>query len=156
MQSEPNCVSGGETQNAEENNVKKGLLVLTVVLLAGCGEEAPKASSVFSVDTQDELVTNTLPAIRQACPGLNKYAGDFQDVRVEEQSRTTIVFHIPERNSIPEAYKADGHNCFVEIENDGRAILIEKAACKSVCLDHLAVPDGQLKLELSSGTETSS
>lgn len=136
--------------------MNKGLLMLSVLLLAGCGEEAPKASAVFSVNTQDKLVTNALPAIHQACPGLNKYADDFQDVRVEEQFRTTIVFQIPEHNSIPEAYKADGHNCFVEIEGDGRSIVIEKLACKSVCLDRLDVPDGQLKLklELVSDTET--
>lgn len=135
--------------------MKKRTLALVAALLAGCGEEqaqqAVSAPPLFTVDTQDELVLKSLPAIRQACPGLNKYAADFENARVEQQYRTSIVFHIPERSSIPDSYKAAGHNCFIEIEGDGSAILIEKLACKSVCLDQLSVPEGQLKLPLAGG-----
>ena len=133
--------------------MKKGLLILVVALQAGCGDEGPKAVTTFAVDTQDELVTKVLPATRLACPGLNKYASEFDSVRVEQQYRTAIVFHIPESSSIPASYKAGGHNCFIEIEKDASAILVEKAACKSVCLDQLDVPDGQLKLALASDEE---
>ncbi|TBV10238.1 hypothetical protein DNK08_07105 [Stutzerimonas kirkiae] len=126
---------------------------MALTMLAGCGKEPPKEPSVFNVDTQDELVIKSLPATRQACPGLNRYASDFQDIRVEQQYRTTIVFHIPERSGIPDAYKAGGHNCFLEIEGDGSAIFLEKLACKSVCLDKVDVPDGQLRLGLVSEEE---
>lgn len=133
--------------------MKKGCLVLAVALLTGCGEEAPKGPVQFSVDTKDELVLKVLPATRLACPGLSRYSHDFQDVRVEQQYRTAIVFHVPDHSSIPDTYKAGGHNCFIEIEGDGSAILIEKLACKSVCLDQLDVPAGQLKLTLASDEE---
>lgn len=131
-----------------EKTMWKGILVVAIGLLAACGGDAPKQPTVFNVATKDELVLASLPSIRQACPGLDKYAGSFQGSRVEEQFRTTIAFDINERNAIPEPYKAAGHRCFVEIEKDGSAILIEKNACKSVCLDQLDVPDGQLKLAL--------
>jgi len=130
--------------------MRNGVLALAIGVLAACGGEAPKQPAVFSVSTKDELVLTSLPSIRQACPGLDKYAGSFQNARVEEQFRTSIVFDINERNTIPESYKAGGHSCFVEIEKDGSAILIEKKACKSVCLDRLDTPDGQLKLPLVS------
>ncbi len=126
----------------------KGVLAVAFSALAACGGDAPKQTTVFSVPTKDELVLASLPSIRQACPGLDKYSGSFQGNRVEKLFRTTIVFDINERNSIPEPYKASGHSCYVEIEKDGSAILIEKKACKSVCLDQLDVPDGQLKLSL--------
>lgn len=129
--------------------MKKECSVLAVSLLMGCGAESPKAPVAFNINTDNELVLKTLPATRMACPGLDKYAGDFQDVRVENHYRTTIVFHVPDQSRIPDAYKAGGHNCFIEIEGDGSAILIEKLACKSVCLNQLDVPDGQLKLTLA-------
>ncbi|MDH1007404.1 hypothetical protein N5J43_00725 [Pseudomonas nicosulfuronedens] len=129
--------------------MRKGVLALTLGVLAACGGEEPKQPAEFSVSTQDELVLTSLPSIRQACPGLDKYAGSFQNARVEPQFRTAIVFDINERNAIPAPYKAGGHSCFIEIEKDGSAILVEKLACKSVCLDRVDVPDGQLRIALN-------
>lgn len=132
-------------------------IALVTLSLAGCGDGTPEqlatAPSIFSVDTQDELILKTLSATRLACPGLNKYANAFESIRVEEQYRTAIVFHIPESSSIPDSYKAAGQNCFIEVEYDGSAIFLEKLACKSVCLDTVEVPDGQLKLPLLSEEE---
>lgn len=130
--------------------MKKQAFLAAALLLTGCGDESAKKEVIFKVATQDALVLQTMPAIRHACPGLDRYAADFQAVRVEEQFRTTIAFDVPERNGVPEHYKASGHSCFVEIEKDGSAIFIEKKACKSLCLDRLDVPDGQLKLSLAS------
>jgi hypothetical protein len=132
-----------------EKAMWKGILAAALGMLTACGGDAPKQPTVFNVPTKDELVLASIPAIRQACPGLDKYAGSFQGTRVEDQFRTTIVFDVSERNTIPEPYKATGHSCFIEIEKDGSAILIEKKACKSVCLDQLDVPDGQLKISLT-------
>lgn len=135
----------------------KWSVALAAFALAGCGEaeqqQTTAALALFTVDTQDELVLKTLPATRLACPGLNRYADRFEKVRVEPQYRTAIAFHIPEQSGIPDAYKAGGHNCFIEIESDGSAVLIEKMACKSVCLDQTEVPEGQLKLPLLSEEE---
>lgn len=127
----------------------KGILALAIGMLAACGGDAPEQPAAFNVVTKDKLTLASLPSIRQACPGLDKYAGSFRNTRVEEQYRTTIAFDVNDRNTIPELYKAAGHSCFVEIEKDGSVILIEKKACKSVCLDQLDVPDGQLKLTLN-------
>jgi len=127
-------------------NWSMALVVVAPLALLGCGAES--TSSVFTVASNDPLVSKTLPAIRQACPGLNKYTSQFEQVRVENGYRTAVVFDIPESARIPDSYKAYGHTCFIEIESDASSIFIEKAACKSVCLDQASVPDGQLKLPL--------
>lgn len=118
-----------------------------MLYLSGCGKASPPP--VFTVATNDELVINTLPAIREACPGLDKYAHSFETIRVESHFRTAILFDVPESTTIPAAYKAGGHTCYVEIDSDGKSIYIEKLACKSICLDQLNTPDGQLKIALS-------
>ncbi|MBT2294531.1 hypothetical protein [Pseudomonas fluorescens] len=126
------------------------ILVLTglsLLHLTGCGKESPP--SVFTVTSNDELVVNTLPAIRDACPGLDKYAQSFENVRVGGHFRTAILFDVPESITIPATYQAGGHTCYIEIDSDGKTIYIEKLACKSICLDQLDTPDGQLKIGLA-------
>lgn len=129
--------------------MKRWSLGLTALALVGCGSES--AGSKFSVTTNDTLVANALPAIRQACPGLDKYASQFKAVRVEDNYRTSVVFDIPETAQIPDSYKAGGHSCFVEIDPDGKSIIVEKLACKSVCLDQAETPNGPLKIALIEG-----
>lgn len=124
-----------------------GPLVLLAIALSGCG--AGSGPAEFKVLTSDALVTTALPAIRKACPGLDKYAPQFSNTRVEQNFRTAILFEVAESSKIPDAYKAGGQTCFIEIDADGKNIFIEKQACKSVCLDQLTTPDGQLKLSLS-------
>lgn len=128
-------------------NWNMALVAVAPLALLGCGAES--ASSVFTVTSNDPLVSKALPAIRQACPGLDTYASQFKQIRIENNYRTAVVFDIPEAARIPDAYKASGHTCFIEIAPDGSGIFVEKMACKSVCLDRADVPDGQLKLPLS-------
>ncbi len=132
--------------------MKKGLLVVGGLLLAGCGDDQ---SSIFNGESQDALVMKTLPAIRQACPGLDVYSGDFLNLRVQNNHRTTIAFDIPETAKLPPLFGANGHSCFIEISSEGKDIIIDKAPCKSVCLNRSQVPDGQLILPLQ-GTGTHS
>lgn len=130
---------------------KRILETLGFSLLALSACEKAFASSVFSVPSDDPLVMKALPAIRQACPGLDKYSQSFENTRVEDNFRTSILFNIPEQARIPEAYKAGGHTCYIEIDSKGNSIFIEKLACKSVCLDQLTTPKGQLKIDLPQG-----
>lgn len=120
-------------------------------MLYGC--DTGSTLTTFGVTSDDPLVGKALPGIRQACPGLDKYAGQFESVRVESHYRTAVVFDIPEAARIPDAYKAGGHTCFLEIDGDGSTLYIEKLACKSVCLDQFDVPEGQLKLPLGRGPQ---
>jgi hypothetical protein len=124
------------------------LVAAAPLVMSGCGAES--ASTVFTLTSNDPLVSKALPAIRQACPGLDTYASQFKQIRIENNYRTAIVFDIPEAARIPNTYKASGHTCFIEIAPDGSGIFVEKAACKSVCLDQADVPEGQLKLPLVS------
>lgn len=126
-----------------------GLLGLSLLALSGCGKEA--TPSVFSVSSDDHLVIKTLPGVRQVCPGLDKYSQTFENIHVEDRYRTTVIFDVPDTSHIPDAYKAGGHTCYVEIDSTGKSIFIEKQACKSICLDQLNTPDGQLKIDLPQG-----
>ena len=123
------------------------LLTLFSLTLSGCG--AGSGSTEFKVVTRDSVVTSALPAIRKVCPGLDKYAAQFSNLRVEQQFRTAILFEVSNSSKIPDAYKAGGHTCFIEIDADGNNIFIEKNACKSVCQDQLTTSEGQLKLSLA-------
>lgn len=132
--------------------MKKGTLkVLGFSLLTLLACEKASASSAFSVSSDDSLVIKALPAIRQVCPGLDKYSQEFENIRVEDNFRTSILFDIPKPVHIPNAYKAGGHTCYIEIDSKGKSIFIEKLACKSVCLDQFNTPDGQLKIDLPQG-----
>ncbi|MDE1531667.1 hypothetical protein PVE90_18325 [Pseudomonas carnis] len=122
------------------------LLAFALLGLAGCGSEPDH--SEFKIITSDSLIKTALPAIRRVCPGLDKYAPQFSNLRVEQQFRTAIMFEVSSSSKIPDAYKAGGHTCFIEVDADGKNIFIEKKACKSVCLDQVSTPDGQLKLSL--------
>lgn len=119
---------------------------MVCAVLSAC--DSGGLQSKFNVESDDVLVKQVLPEIRQACPGLDKYSGQFESVRVEHNYRTTIAFDIPDAARLPDGYKADGHTCFLEVDDDGSLLLIEKAACKSVCLDQTDVPEGQMKLLL--------
>lgn len=124
-------------------------LGLSLSVLSGCGKEPITAG--FQVVSDDPLVVQTLPSIRHACPGLDKYSQVLENVRIEENFRKSILFDVPESARIPDAYKAGGHTCYLEIDSSGKSIFIEKSGCKSICLDQLKTPDGQLKIDLAQG-----
>lgn len=124
-----------------------GPLTLIFLALTGCGGDSGPAE--FKVITSNSLVTNALPGIRKACPGLDKYAPQLSNIRVEQQFRTVLLFEVSGSKKIPEAYKAGGQTCFIEIDTDGKSIFVEKKACKSVCQDQLTTSEGQLKLSVA-------
>lgn len=122
------------------------LLALALFGLEGCGGESDHPE--FRIITSNSLIKTALPAIRGVCPGLDKYAPQFSNLRVEQQFRAAITFEVSNSSKIPDAYKAGGHTCFIEVDDDGKNIFIEKKACQSLCLDKVSTPDGQLKLSL--------
>ena len=138
---------------------KRKFLLPTIFLLAGCGDNADPAEaqspsvehSVFSVKTDNPIVKRELPFIRQQCPGLDKYAANFEKFEVSDDSIrpvTTVQFHIKDDNNIPNDYAASGHNCFLFISNNAQEVKISKSACQSVCLDRVDVPGGDMIVKL--------
>ena len=130
-----------------------------VFILSGCGDKADSAEtstpakehSVFNVETDNPVVKRELPFIRQQCPGLDKYAANFENVEVSGDDLrpvTTVQFHIKNENNIPGGYIASDHNCFLFISNDDHEVKISKSACQSVCLDKMDVPGGDLIVKL--------
>lgn len=124
------------------------LLGISLLVLAGCEKDQPPATP-FTVSTDDQRISAASQAIRQACPGLDKYASQLTQPRVQQNFRTAIVFDIPDDARLPEAYKAAGHTCYLEIDARGQTLFIDKLPCKSICLDQVVTPPGQLKLSLT-------
>ncbi|NDK99460.1 hypothetical protein [Photorhabdus bodei] len=133
--------------------------IIFVFMIFGCGEmdiqKIADTSTVstlkFIVKTDNPLVQKLLPTIRKMCPGLDKYADQFTDITVYENSypsRTTIKFHIDENAKLLNDYMANGNNCFLDIEDNETVLSISKSACQSVCLDQQNVPSGTLKLKI--------
>lgn len=134
-------------------------LLPTIFLLTSCGDNADPIDvqgpavehSVFSVETDNPIVKRELPFIRQQCPGLDKYAVNFEKFEVYDDNMrpvTTVQFHIKDVNNIPNDYAASGHNCFLFISNNAQEVKISKSACQSVCFDKADVPGGDLIVKL--------
>jgi len=114
------------------------------LILAGCGS----SDTIFEVPTDNALVKGSLQSIRQVCPGLDAYSSELTNIKVQNNIRTTIAFDIPAPAKMPPAFMAGGQSCFLELGADGKQVIIEKDACKAVCLNRAQVPDGQMVLSL--------
>lgn len=124
--------------------MRKVLLGFALSLLFGCDSgsndvpDSPSGPSAeFKVKTDDLTVNKLLPAIKNLLPGLNRYADQLENIRVEQNHWLTIEFHVPENANIPAEYLSQGNNCFIEINKEGTAINVPKMACKSVVLDRV-------------------
>lgn len=129
-------------------------LGICALLLSGCGDDGaaqPTAPTTFNVETDNPIVKRELPFIREECPGLDKYAANFDKFKVYKDGMrpvTTVEFHIKDENNIPGDYIASGHTCFLFISNNAHEVKISKSACQSVCYDRANVPGGDLVVKL--------
>ena len=90
-----------------------------------------------------QLLQANWPKIKQACPGLDKYAKDLQPYGVEDNfdyadpdvQRASTKFKVSDKAEIPAEYRSRGHTCFFEVSRDGSKLTIPKRACMSICLD---------------------
>lgn len=122
------------------------LFLPLILVLSGCGDNADSIDiaspaneqTVFSVNTDNSIINQLLPAIRARLPGLDKYANQFQNISVEQNYWLTIKFHVPDDAKIPNDYMTFGHNCFIEINKEGTAVKIPKTPCKALMLDQNA------------------
>lgn len=128
--------------------MKKLLLTIPLLLsLFACSDE-PKQSLNLSIpdNTNPEvkqLLQNNWNKIKQACPGLDKYAKDLQADGIEDNfafadppiQRASAKFKVSENAEIPAEYRSRRHTCYYEISRDGSKLTIPKRPCVSVCLD---------------------
>ena len=92
----------------------------------------------YSYDIKTSNIKN--PKIKKKLSGIYKYGDVIQFKGIEESyypvnKRITLNFSIPERSRIPADYKAWGHNCFIDINENGKSISIAKRACQTFFLD---------------------
>ncbi|MFE8048769.1 hypothetical protein [Brenneria goodwinii] len=121
------------------------MLISAIFFLAGCGDEPENIAQTepekaptppaFSITTDDPVINQLLPAVRHVLPGLDKYSEQFQEKVIEHNRFLTIKFHIPDNANIPGEYIANGHNCFIEINDDRTGMKIPKSACQSTLFD---------------------
>ncbi|ENO0459652.1 hypothetical protein ACAK56_003691 [Salmonella enterica] len=129
-------------------------LGVAALLLAGCGDDdvaKPAAPTTFNVETDNPIVKRELPFIRQQFPGLDKYAANFEQFKVYDDTMrpiTTVEFRVKDENNIPGSYIASGHTCFLFISNNAHEVKISKSACQSVFFDRVDVPGGDLVVKL--------
>ena len=125
-------------------------LLLTIPLmmaLLACTDEPKQSLSLTIPDNAKPEVKQLLqanwPKIKQACPGLDKYAKDLQSDGVEDNfdvarpdvQRASVKLNVSDNAQIPAEYRARGHTCFYEVSRDGSKLTIPKRPCVSICLD---------------------
>jgi hypothetical protein len=125
----------------------KSVLVLLLVLTvsAGCGSENSTNSFKINLPKDPALLTKTravLPAVLNACPGLNKYAGDFSVAEVglgsmrDYEGGIEITFAVTDRpHELPSSIRTRsmGQTCYLNVKPDGSKIYIGKSGCHSIC-----------------------
>ena len=90
-----------------------------------------------------QLLQANWPKIKQACPGLDKYAKDLQSDGVEDNfdvarpdvQRASVKLNVSDNAQIPAEYRSRGHTCYYEVSRDGSKLTIPKRPCVSICLD---------------------
>lgn len=116
-----------------------------------CSKNTKMAANAFQVSTLDnispeakDLVSRSLPKIREACPGLEKFGTDLKNNIIhdymgldeKESRKVTIEVVVPNGESIiPDRYRAWGQHCYLDVSADGSSLSVAKTACKSVCMD---------------------
>lgn len=143
-------------------------LAVGLALSAGCSEQAKSPSRPLALPDQstasaeaNALVASKWPAMRAACPGLDKYSDSLSPMDVEDNfayapddaQRVTVSYGIAkDEQRIPTKYAAFGHTCLLEVSRDGSRLLIAKSPCQAVCLDRPVAPHelkrGQLDIPL--------
>lgn len=114
------------------------LLLPIILTLSGCGNSTDSApNTVFQVETDNPTINELLPTIRARLPGLDKYAAEFRNIRVENQHFLTIIFQIPQKTAVPPEYMSQGHTCFIQINEDRTAVHLPKINCLQLMFDRV-------------------
>lgn len=142
---------------------------MTVCLgIAACSEKTAPPAQTLGLPTESKasaegtaLVAQKWPALRAACPGLDKFSIALQPAAVDDNfsyapqhaQRATVSYRVADGDTtIPAAFGASGHTCSFEISRDGSEGIVSKSACQAVCLDRKVEPselqNGNLRLAL--------
>lgn len=125
---------------------------MTVCLvIAACSDKSAPPAKTLALPTESKasaegaaLVAQKWPALRAACPGLDKFSAALQPATVEDNfsyapedaQRASVSYRIADSDtSIPAKYGAAGHTCYFEVARDGSEGIVSKSACQAVCLD---------------------
>ncbi len=142
--------------------MKKSLLFLPLLLsLFACTDETKSSLNLSIPDNASaevkQLLQTNWPKVKQFCPGLDKYADALQFDKIEDNfsfapsdaQRVSIEYIIKTDQHKTPGYMLAGNRCFFEISRDGKTLMIDKGACKSLCKDQdLRGTEGPLKSNL--------
>jgi len=114
------------------------MLVLTTSCSSGKPLDMPVPANLGP--HAKNLAEKSIPKIRAACPGLNKYGNALVYKGIEDSlnyaNKITVMFNVSDdKSDIPNDYRAWGHSCYIDVDASGEKISIAKSPCKAVCLD---------------------
>lgn len=119
-------------------------VIIAALLMAACTDSNRQSFQV--VQPQDATLNakteTVLPKLLKACPGLNRYAGDFSPASVNEsqmrgyEGGVEFVFKVatrPQQLPPPLNIRSADNNCYIFVSANGSRAYIGKSACASIC-----------------------
>ncbi|MFT2791776.1 hypothetical protein ACMV5I_17140 [Serratia sp. T13T92] len=94
-------------------------------------------ADIFIVETSDNILNASIPALRSIFPGLNKYKADFISVSSYKQKSGwyTIVLPIADDAPVRAKYKLDQNKCYINISPDGGYAKVLNSTCLKLLID---------------------
>lgn len=124
-----------------------GVIILAAVVVGSVGFAGkwgtkPLVVSGFSIETNDKIISASVPALRSIFPGLNKYSNDFLSISSYKQKSGwhTIVLPISGNAFARGKYKLSKPKCYINIYPDGSYARILVDECQRFLLDEQDVP----------------
>lgn len=93
--------------------------------------------SVFTVETNDSVINNAIPALRSVFPGLDKYKSDFVNVSNYKQKTGwhTLVLTMTSDSPARVKYNLEQEKCYINISPDGSYARVLNSSCLSFLMD---------------------
>lgn len=119
-------------------------IILAALLATACTDShhqsfqlaAPKDATLYA------KAKTVLPKLLKACPGLDRYAGDFSPASISKsvmrdyEGGLEFMFTTstsPKQLPPPLNIRSAGHNCDITVSADSSRAYIAKRACASIC-----------------------
>ncbi|AVX39782.1 hypothetical protein [Yersinia massiliensis] len=104
---------------------------------ASAKETRTSEENIFIVETNDNIINASIPALRSIFPGLNKYKADFLSVSSYRQKSgwRTIVLPIADDAPVRAKYNLDQNKCYINISPDGDYAKVLNTSCLKLLID---------------------
>lgn len=154
------AVGSSSSRARKSYKILSGVIILAVVLTAGMGvadkwlgvkNVTPSPNNIFSIETSNQIIAASVPALRSIFPGLNKYSADLLSLSSYKQKSGwhTLKFTVSTQAIVPEEYGVKGKTCYININPDGSYARVLTAPCRALLLDQQNTPDSKYRYILN-------